>query len=161
MSMPPSVKRIFFVALAVLLAAGVIVTVTQPNLATGSDPWTPAELITPETLVKELSGPKKPTVICVAFKVLYDIGHVPGALFLGPGRDPQGLEALKQWAASQPRSKPIVIYCGCCPWSHCPNVRPAFALLKEMGFSRLQLVEIENDFGRGWRDKGYPLEKSK
>ena len=161
MKMSLSMKRIFFAAIAVLLAAGVIATVTERNLATGSDPWTPAELITPETLFKELSGPKKPTVVCVAFKILYNTGHVPGSLFFGPGRDQEGLEALKQWAASQPRNKPIVIYCGCCPWSHCPNVRPAFSLLKEMGFSQLQLVEIENDFGRDWRDKGYPVEKSK
>lgn len=153
-----SIARAFLVLAGVLLTVGVS---AEPSAAAGPDPWTPAQLITPEALLKEISGPQKPVVICVGFKVLYDAGHVPGALFYGPGFQAQGLDDLKRWARTQPKDKPIVIYCGCCPWSHCPNVRPAFVLLKEMGFTRLQLVEIENDFGRDWRDKGYPTETSR
>jgi hypothetical protein len=34
----------------------------------------------------------------------------------------------------------VVIYCGCCPLDKCPNVRPAFTLLKTMGFTNLHVL---------------------
>src|SRR5437879_6752144 len=49
----------------------------------------------------------------------------PGALFHGPGASRDGIEDLKKWAQNVPRSQSIVLYCGCCPWNRCPNIRPA------------------------------------
>ena len=122
-------------------------------------PWIQAQVITPEQLAKELSKARKPTLINVAFRVLYQNGHIPGSLYFGAGRDPKAIEDLKQWAKSVPKTQDIVIYCGCCPWDHCPNVRPAFEALKEMGFTHLRVVEIPNNLGSDWVDKGYPIEK--
>lgn len=153
-------RALSMAALVLIAAAAVVVGTKQGAMAGEADPWLPTQLITPEDLVKQISDRNKPLVICVAFKVLYDVAHVPGALYFGPGRDQRGLDALKQWAQSQPKDRRIAIYCGCCPWSHCPNVRPAFALLKDMGFTRLQLVKIENNFGSDWRDKGFPVESA-
>jgi hypothetical protein len=147
------------VVVAAITAA--VLPVTRPVVLAGSDPWTSSELITPDVLVDEISKPSKPTIVYVGFKVLYRTSHVPGAIFQGPGRDARATADLKTWAAKQPRDKLIVIYCGCCPWSDCPNIRPAFAALKEMGFTKLQAVKFEKDFGRDWRDKGYPVEVSK
>jgi len=127
--------------------------------APAEDPWTPTQVITPEQLAKELASAQKPLIVYVGFKKLYDAAHIPGAVYLGPGRDAQGIASLKEWAKSLPKTANIVLYCGCCPWTQCPNIRPTFQALKEMGFTRLRVVEMPNDFGMDWVEKGYPVQK--
>jgi thiosulfate/3-mercaptopyruvate sulfurtransferase len=120
----------------------------------------PASVLEPKQLADLLSrAGDKPVVICVGFKFLYDTAHIPGSLYLGAARDASGLMALEKWAASAPRNKPVVLYCGCCPWDKCPNIRPAYTTLKKMGFSQLKVVHIKQDFATDWFDKGLPTEK--
>src|SRR5579884_773036 len=102
----------------------------------------PADLISPADLAARLKLPGKPLVFYVGFPVLYRTNHIPGALFAGPASKPDGLEALKQAVAKLPKDADIVIYCGCCPWNHCPNVRPAFRALRDLGYTRVKVVEI-------------------
>jgi thiosulfate/3-mercaptopyruvate sulfurtransferase len=128
-----------------------------------SDPWTAAQTVQPADLAKELTDAKaadKPTVVCVAPHVLYEGGHVPGALFHGPGSSPQGIDDLKKWAQPLPRSANIVVYCGCCPLDHCPNLRPAFAALRDMGFTHVRALLIPTNFFTDWVKPGYAYEKS-
>jgi thiosulfate/3-mercaptopyruvate sulfurtransferase len=58
-----------------------------------------------------------------------------------------------------PRTNLIVLYCGCCPWDHCPNVKPADDTLHAMGFTNVKVLYISNNFGTNWVDKGYPVAK--
>jgi len=127
-----------------------------------ADPWTSAQMVEPAALVKELAAPAKarPLVVCVGFDFLYQAAHVPGSVFYGPAREAAGLQRLKDAAQNWPRDRDIVIYCGCCPFSHCPNARPAFAALKQMGFRRLRVLDIEHDFRTDWLKQGYPAEQS-
>jgi thiosulfate/3-mercaptopyruvate sulfurtransferase len=128
-----------------------------------SDPWTAAQTVQPADLAKELGdakGAAKPTVICVAPHVLYEGGHIPGALFHGPGSTAQGIDDLKKWAQSVSRSENIVVYCGCCPLDHCPNLRPAFVALRDMGFTHLRALVIPTNFYTDWVKPGYPYEKA-
>lgn len=149
------------VALAIAAIALAGIGVKQTAVLARSDPWTPSQVITPATLATGLSASPKPAVVCVGLKLLYDRAHVPGAVFYGPGQNPNGIADLKNWAGSLPKDTPIVLYCGCCPWSDCPNIRPAFAALKEMGFTNLRVVEIPKDFDHDWISKGYPVEPPK
>jgi len=50
-----------------------------------------------------------------------------------------------------------VIYCGCCPWNHCPNMWPAYNLLHQMGFTHLKALYLPDNFGTDWVNKGYPV----
>lgn len=125
------------------------------------DPWADDQVMTPQSLAKRLSASARPTVICVGFDVLYEGAHIPGSLYLGPTREPKGIEALTKWAHGMPRDKDIVLYCGCCPWSQCPNIRPAFRTLAALGFKRLRVVRIDQDFAHDWVAKGYPVKESK
>lgn len=145
-----------------LLVAGAAFVVAVAALA-GNEPWTRAQLMTPEQLAKELSSTEapRPTLISLTFRVAYQNGHIPGSLYFGPGRDPGTIEGLRNWGKSISKNKKIVVYCGCCPWDHCPNVRPAFQALKEMGFTQLRVVEIPKDLGRDWAEKGYPIERGR
>jgi thiosulfate/3-mercaptopyruvate sulfurtransferase len=129
-----------------------------------ADPWTAAQIVQPADLVAELGNAKsanRPVVACVGFRTLYEGAHVPGAVFHGAASTATGLEDLKKWAQGLPRSANLVIYCGCCPLAHCPNIRPAFEALRDMGFSHLRVLFLPNDFATDWVAKGYPTERGR
>jgi rhodanese-related sulfurtransferase len=120
-----------------------------------------SHLIKPDELVKILQAPKaeKPLLIQVGSHVLYAQAHIPGSEYIGPASDPNGLQRLRARVESLPRNKFIVIYCGCCPWTHCPNMQPADDALHAMGFTNVKSLYIANNFGTDWVDKGYPVAK--
>ena len=127
-----------------------------------SDPWSASQTIQPTDLLKELNdskGASKPIVVCVGFRPLYMGAHVPGSVFHGAGQSEAGLADLKRWAQGVPRSSSLVVYCGCCPLDHCPNIRPAFNALHDMGFANLRVLLLPHDFATDWVEKGYPVEK--
>ncbi|MGA8768184.1 MAG: hypothetical protein WB559_14290 [Candidatus Acidiferrales bacterium] len=146
-----------------VFAAGAAHFVSGAAADSPSDPWTAAQTVQPADLAKELAaakGASKPTVVCVAPHVLYEGGHIPGAFFHGPGSTAQGIDDLKKWAQPVPRSENIVIYCGCCPLDHCPNLRPAFVALRDMGFTHLRALIIPTNFYTDWVKPGYAYEKA-
>jgi hypothetical protein len=118
-------------------------------------------LINPEDLVKLLqtSGNEKPLMIQIGSHVLFSQAHIPGSEYIGPASSEAGLQQLRKRVASLPRTKFIVLYCGCCPWSHCPNVKPADDGLRALGFSNVKVLYIADNFGTNWVDKGYPVAK--
>ncbi len=127
-----------------------------------ADPWTKAESVEAPNLIRELNDPKTaPTVIFVGFQRLYTAGHIKGAQFHGTGGNPDGLNEMKAWAATLPKTTNVVIYCGCCPMERCPNVRPALTALRELGFARLRVLILPTSFEVDWAEKGYPYEKGK
>lgn len=117
-----------------------------------------SSLIQPADLAAELKNPAltKPVLLHVGFRKLYAQAHIPGSDYAGPGGDDDGLKALSERVAKLPKDAPIVIYCGCCPWSHCPNVAAAFDRLRDMGFTQVRVLYIAENFGADWVDKGYP-----
>ena len=116
--------------------------------------------ISPEQLVKVMeSGKEKPLLIHVGSHVLYGQAHIPGSEYIGPGSSEAALQQLRQRVEPLPRTKFIVLYCGCCPWGHCPNVKPADDALHAMGFSNIKVLYIADNFGTNWVDKGYPTAK--
>jgi thiosulfate/3-mercaptopyruvate sulfurtransferase len=122
--------------------------------------WQDAERITPEELAKLLRTPgaEKPVMFQVGFQVLFAQAHIPGSKFAGPGSSEAGLDALRKAVSALPRTKPIVLYCGCCPWERCPNLRPSWTMLREAGFARVKVLYIAKNFGKDWVQKGYPVE---
>lgn len=129
--------------------------------AAADEPFAAGALIEPDQLAGTLSQSKeKPPVICVGVKVLYEGAHVPGALYLGPARTADGLDTLHKWAENLSREKLMVIYCGCCPWEKCPNIRPAYSELQKMGFTNIKVLHINQDFANDWVAKGFPVDKA-
>jgi len=120
-----------------------------------------AAIMEPQELARLLaSAPdERPLVFQVGFRFLYKEAHIPGAEYLGPASKEDGLRQLRQRVSSLSRSKPIVIYCGCCPWIRCPNVKPAYDALREMGFRQVKVLRIDDNFGTNWVAKGYPTAK--
>ena len=112
----------------------------------------------PEELARVLAqAGDKPLLFHVGFKNLYLQAHIPGSEFLGPGSSPAALDRLRQRVAGLPRTASIVIYCGCCPFYRCPNVRPAYQVLHDLGFSDAKVLLIPHDLGKDWVAKGFPV----
>jgi len=117
--------------------------------------WTKEQLMEPAQLANmiQTKSPNTP--------IIYNIGpagKIPGAIYIGSTGDAENLAALKGKLEKLPKDSKVVIYCGCCPFEHCPNVRPALKLLNEMGFAHAQLLNLPHNLKADWIDKGYPVE---
>jgi thiosulfate/3-mercaptopyruvate sulfurtransferase len=130
---------------------------STPDSSSAREPWG-SDTVNAADLVKELASPNKPAVVCVAPASMYRNGHIPGAVLRGPMTSPAGSNELTAWAQALPRDANLVVYCGCCPLEHCPNLRPAYKLLKGMGFARLRVLILPENFGSDWASRGYPVE---
>ncbi len=121
------------------------------------------DLIQPADLAATLGHASgvKPLILQVGFRKLYDQAHIPGAEYAGPASDADGLRVLRERVAKLPKASAIVIYCGCCPWSRCPNIAEAYHTLRALGFKDLKVLYIANNFGSDWVDKGFPTTISK
>ncbi|MDE3188426.1 MAG: rhodanese-like domain-containing protein [Acidobacteriota bacterium] len=119
-----------------------------------------AQLIQPEALNRLLQAAEagRPLVLQVGSHVMFAEAHIPGSIYAGPGSQSDGLQLLASKVASTPKNKFIVIYCGCCPWSHCPNIGPAFKRLHDLGFTNVKALYIANNFGADWVSKGYRVD---
>lgn len=122
-----------------------------------------AALLQPADLNRILhtENAEKPLMFQVGSRVLFDEAHIPKSEYIGPGAMDSGIQALRNRAAKLPRKTLIVLYCGCCPWSHCPNVGPAYQALTGMGFTRVKVLYLANNFGSDWAGKGYPVESTR
>ena len=124
-----------------------------------ADPWPATSLLEPAALIQELQSANAPVVLCVGFDKLYNTRHILHALFGGPASKPEGLEALKKAADPLPRDADLVIYCGCCPLAtKCPNIRPGYKALKEMGFTHIRVLNLPTNLDKDWVAKDYPSE---
>jgi rhodanese-related sulfurtransferase len=149
-----SLKTALMKALVVAVFSSIVVMAADKP-----DAIAPTDLITTSQLNNQLAAVNsgKIVLIHVGFHTMYGMAHIPGSKYVGAASQAEGLAALQKLVASLPRNQQIVIYCGCCPWSHCPNIRPAFATLKEMGFTNLKALYIPQRFGDDWTAKGYPV----
>jgi len=143
---------------AVLCAVAAVSLFASACAFSASNSVTPSVEIQPAALAKQLQGSgNKPLLLQVGFETLYAQGHIPGSKYCGPARDSNGIARLKTCLAGVAHSRAIVLYCGCCPWQECPNIRPAFKAVKAMGFTNVRVVHIADNFGRDWASKGYPV----
>ncbi len=114
--------------------------------------WTKEQLIEPAALAKTIQSNKNiPLIYCVGPGVV-----IPHSIDIGMTGDKKNLQKLKESLSKVPRSANIVIYCGCCPFEHCPNVRPAIGLLEEMKFTNYHLLNLPHNIKTDWIAKGYP-----
>ena len=119
-------------------------------------------LLQPEELNRLLQTPaaEKPLVLQVGSRVLYDQAHILHSEYAGPGMQDAGAQMLRNRVASLSHKTFIVLYCGCCPWNRCPNVGPAYKLLLDMGFTRVKVLYLADNFGADWVSKGFPVEST-
>ena len=154
-----ALSRSFIFRGSLLIVIAAVGFALAQNPEKQADPLPPGskQSIQPEELAQVLKGTRKPVVFYVGPKSIYAQAHIPGAENIGPVGRPEGLENLRARIASLSKDSLVVIYCGCCPWDHCPNIRPAFAELKKAGFTNVRALYLETSFGTDWKDKGFPV----
>ena len=137
------------------LLASFILLITINADAQNPQNWTDKQLIEPTVLANYITSQKNvPTIISVGPGAL-----IPGSIDAGMASTPEGLEKLKKELKKIDRNTRLVIYCGCCPFEHCPNVRPAIEVLKEMKFTHYFLLDLPHNMKTDWIDKGFPVKK--
>ena len=141
------------IALFVLLLTSAMAAVSQT-----AQSLPPQDLIEPSDLAGQLST-SKPLLLMVGPHTLYAQAHIPGAEYIGMTYDPSGIKALRERVQKLPKTRYIVLYCGCCPWDRCPNIAPAFNELSSLGFKNVKALHIAQNFGADWVNKGFPVEK--
>jgi hypothetical protein len=122
-----------------------------------SDPWAATDLLAPSDLARTIEAgthSQLPLILSVGPAAM-----IKGSQDIGAAAQPENLTKLKETLDKLPKDKPIVIYCGCCPFAHCPNIRPAFNLIKKMHFTHAKLLNLEHNIRTDWIDKGYPTQQ--
>ncbi len=118
-----------------------------------------ADLIQPADLAANLKNASAPKVLIlqVGFRKLYEQAHIPDSEYVGAAGEDAGLQLLRNRVAKLPKDTAIVIYCGCCPWSHCPNIAAAYNALHAQRFTQVKVLYIADNFGDNWVNLGYPV----
>jgi len=115
--------------------------------------WTSEQLLSPATLADAITSNKVvPVIISVG-----PGAPIPNSYDAGMASKPEGLAKLQQQLNNLPKDTSIVVYCGCCPFEHCPNVRPAIDLLNSLHFTNYHVLDIPHNIKQDWIDKGYPV----
>ncbi|HOX55672.1 MAG TPA: rhodanese-like domain-containing protein [Candidatus Paceibacterota bacterium] len=120
-----------------------------------AEPWSAKELKDPAALAANLADAKAPQPVILN---IGSVEQIKGAVAIGPTGVQEKFDKLKQHLANLPRDKEVIIYCGCCPFRRCPNIRPAFSLLKRMKFTKARLLNLPTSLKDDWIIKGYPME---
>jgi rhodanese-related sulfurtransferase len=123
------------------------------NVIPASDRMQPTELLA------LLHSKNAPLVLQVGSHLFFAEAHIAGSRYAGAGSQEQGLKALEHAVSNLPKDAPIVLYCGCCPWDHCPNVGPAWKRLHDAGYTNVKVLYLPHNFGDDWVSKGYPTER--
>lgn len=143
-------SKILF-SLAAVVAIVFVVSAFQKNK--GGETWTKAQLMAPSVLAEKINKQDKNVVV-------FDIGPagtIKNAVKIGAAEEKENFIMLKNKLAALPKTTEVVVYCGCCPFENCPNVRPAFKLTQEMGFKNAKLLNLSKNLKVDWIDKGYPM----
>ena len=131
-----------------------LVTLYQDVSAQEPVNWTSDQLMDPTQLVTTLKSGKE-------IPVIFSIGPaatIPDSKDIGMIREEKNMQKFKEELLKLPKDTKIVVYCGCCPYEHCPNVRPAMQALKEMKFTNYKLLDLPHNIRVDWINKGYPTQ---
>jgi rhodanese-related sulfurtransferase len=141
--------------LAILIFCSALSPLARAADSTNMKTLNPDELV--RILADKSAKTPKPLLLQVGSHMLYVQAHIPGSEYIGQGNSPQGLQNLYRRVSNLPKKTFIVLYCGCCPWNHCPNVNPTYDALQKLGFTNVKVLYLANNFGADWVDKGYPV----
>lgn len=122
------------------------------------NPWRAKDLLKPADLASTLRNKKSKHPVILNIGVVEDIY---GAKNIGAASKKENLEKLKVSLKNLPKNTMVVIYCGCCPFDKCPNIRPAFSMMKDLGFSNGKLLNMPVNLKQDWINKGYPMASGK
>lgn len=93
--------------------------------------------------------------------IVFNVGpmeNIKTAVFVGRATSATCAEKIKSTLAMENKTKSIVIYCGCCSYASCPNLKPAYDILIAQGFKNTKVLELPEGIKPDWVAKGFPME---
>jgi len=166
-SAPLTGRRGFLGALGALGVAVTVAACSRNQEGSAStresppDPPTPTTpLLSPADLNARLADVRagKIAVLHVGPEYLWSKGHVPGSRWVGEAGTAEGLASLQAALKALPPETEVVAYCGCCPFSHCPNIHPARGALA--GRAKASFLDLPTNLRTDWIAKGFAVEKA-
>ena len=145
-------KHILLLSAIILFA--VAMAFSSFKLSSNEEPWTTDQLMEPADLAQLINDPK------ARQPIIFSIGPaavIKNSIDIGAVNDKVNWEKLRLELAKLSPDAQVVIYCGCCPFDHCPNIRPAFDLMNEMKFKNHKLLNLTKNIKVNWIDKDYPV----
>ncbi|MCF0063382.1 rhodanese-like domain-containing protein [Dyadobacter chenwenxiniae] len=121
---------------------------------TKEEPWTESQLMPTSELAALIENPDaaKPLIINIGPQAV-----IKGSVDVGPGKEKDNIKKLEKMLSKEKKDREVILYCGCCPFDKCPNIRPAFSLIKEKGFAKAKLLNVPKNIKTNWIDAGYPV----
>lgn len=123
-----------------------------PGMTGLDSPWKNTQLMATSRLAEMIGKGVKVRIFNIG-----SVQDIKTAVHIGPAQDKLNLEKFRQKLETLSVKEPVVLYCGCCPMDKCPNIRPAFLLLKSSGFKNSFVLDIPVNLRKNWIDMGYPL----
>ena len=151
--------KLLFLTKRIVILSAMLTLFCGLGFAADDLPANSKQVIQPEELARTLQSGEKPVVLYVGPRSFYAQSHIPGAEYIGPVGKADAMGKLRARSASLAKDQSIVVYCGCCPWDHCPNIRPAFSELQKLGFTKVRVLYLATSFGADWVAKGFPAQK--
>ena len=145
-------KKLLFVKISLLLLTSFCTFHTSAQKPVN---WTDKQLMQPSELADIMKN-KTSNVVIIS---VGPFNTIPGAINVGMVSEKENMDKFKTQLNALKKDAKIVVYCGCCPYEHCPNVRPAIDVLKEMQFTNFYLLNLPDNLKIDWINKGYPVTK--
>jgi thiosulfate/3-mercaptopyruvate sulfurtransferase len=93
--------------------------------------------------------------------IIFNVGpmdNIKTAVFVGKATSATCVEKMKSTLAMENKTKSVVVYCGCCSYASCPNIKPAYDALMAQGFKNVKVLELPEGIKPDWVAKGFPME---
>jgi len=93
--------------------------------------------------------------------LIFNVGpmdNIKGSVFVGRGTSVSSIDKMRGTLSMENKNRTIVVYCGCCSYASCPNIKPAYDALISLGFKNAKVLDLPVGLGPDWQAKGYPME---
>lgn len=139
---------------SIIFLISVILTFSNALLAQqNQEPWNSDQLVEPAILASKISQNDVNDILIVS---VGPDAVIKNSVDIGATQEKENIKKLENYLENVSKDKEVIIYCGCCPFDRCPNIRPAFILLNNMRFKNAKLLDIPKNIKVNWIDNDYP-----
>lgn len=133
----------------ILITSGLLSTYAQAPV------WKKEQLMPTKELADKITANAKDKPL------IFNVGpmeNIKGAQAVGAATNATFSNKILSYLTMESKTKPVVVYCGCCSYSSCPNIKPAYDILIAQGFKNTKVLELPEGIKPDWVAKGYPTE---